>query len=91
LALFVPDNNPLLFYKALALFAADKQIPYVYLEINRAYGTETCDLFVAHGYKAQTIEDMFGNTRFVAAKIQKNINVTMLQMPETRAIRRFLW
>lgn len=73
LALFVPDNNPLLFYKALANFAAHKQIPHVYLEINRAYGAETCSLFVAHGYNAQTIEDMFGNTRFVVAKLQKNV------------------
>lgn len=73
LALFVPDSNPLLFYKALAHFAAHKQIPHVYLEINRAYGAETCDLFAAQGYEAQTIEDMFGNTRFVAAKIQKNV------------------
>lgn len=73
LALFVPDNNPLLFYKALANFATHKQIPHVYLEINRAYGAETSDLFVALGYEAHTIKDMFGNNRFVVAKIQKNV------------------
>ena len=72
-ALFVPDNNPLVFYKAIAAFAAQKSIPYVYVEINRAYGAETCQLFAECGYQALAIEDMFGNTRFVAAQAHKNV------------------
>ena len=43
-ALFVPDADPLLFYRAIAKYAAVALKPAgrVYLEINRRFGSETC-------------------------------------------------
>ena len=67
-ALFVPDNDPLLFYRAIAQFASTRQIPWVYLEINRAFGEETCQLFTKLGYKTQLQNDQFGNPRLVRAE-----------------------
>lgn len=73
LALFVPNSDPLLFYRAIASFAAQKGVMQVYLEINRAYGAETCQLFAEQGYQAEIMKDMFNNPRFVVAKLHKNV------------------
>lgn len=66
LALFVPNQTPLLFYQAIASYAAH-HIPLVYLEINQALGKETSQLFTQHGYSAQVIQDQFGLDRFIKA------------------------
>jgi release factor glutamine methyltransferase len=69
-ALFVPDEDPLLFYRRLAeigaqLLAADG---VAYLEINEALGPETAALFTAQGFaEATVIDDMFGKPRMVRA------------------------
>ena len=69
-ALFVPDDNPLLFYRRLAeigaqLLAADG---VAYLEINEALGAETAALFTAQGFgEVQVVADMFGKPRMVRA------------------------
>ncbi|MCD8310443.1 MAG: peptide chain release factor N(5)-glutamine methyltransferase [Prevotellaceae bacterium] len=70
LALFVPDEDPLLFYRAIAawgrklLLAGGK----VYVEINRAFGSEVTALFQASGYAdARLWKDISGNDRFVTA------------------------
>ncbi len=69
-ALFVPDEDPLLFYRAIAawgrklLLAGGK----VYVEINRAFGSEVTALFQAGGYAdAHLLKDISGNDRFVIA------------------------
>lgn len=66
LALFVPNQAPLLFYQAIASYAAHN-IPLVYLEINQALGKETSQLFTQHGYSAQVIQDQFGLDRIIKA------------------------
>lgn len=69
-ALFVPDADPLIFYRAIAKYAAVALRPAgrIYLEINRRFGGETCQLLEENGFEqAQTIRDQFGNPRFVKA------------------------
>ena len=69
-ALFVPDNDPLLFYRRLAeigpqLLAGDG---VAYLEINEVLGAETAALFAAQGFaEVQVVGDMFGKPRMVRA------------------------
>lgn len=69
-ALFVPDADPLLFYKRLAALASVLLKPggAVYLEINEALGAETAALFPAADFTAvRVVEDFFGRARFVRA------------------------
>ncbi|MGI4864106.1 MAG: peptide chain release factor N(5)-glutamine methyltransferase [Janthinobacterium lividum] len=69
-ALFVPDVDPLLFYKRLAELATVLLRPggAVYLEINEALGAETAALFPAADFEeVRVTEDFFGRVRFVRA------------------------
>jgi len=69
-ALFVPDADPLLFYKRLAELAWVLLKPggAVYLEINEALGAETAALFAAADFAAvRVVDDFFGRARFVRA------------------------
>lgn len=69
-ALFVPDADPLIFYRAIAKYAAVALRPAgrIYLEINRRFGGETCQLLEENGFEqAQVIRDQFGNPRIVKA------------------------
>ena len=71
-ALFVPDADPLLFYRAIAKYAAVALKPAgrIYLEINRRFGGETCQLLEENGFEqAQVIRDQFGNPRFVKVQL----------------------
>ena len=47
-ALFVPDNDPLLFYRRIAEIRKGR---YLFFEINEAYSDEMCDLLCGLGYK----------------------------------------
>ncbi len=67
LALFVPNHTPLLFYQAIAQYAAHN-IPLVYLEINQALGAETQQLFTQLGYNARVERDTFDLPRYVKAE-----------------------
>jgi release factor glutamine methyltransferase len=74
LALFVPDDDALLFYKKIAAFAKDhlEGNGSVYLEINEGLGKEVCDLFEKHGYKTELKKDMQGKDRMIkASMVQK--------------------
>ncbi len=71
LALFVPDENPLVFYEALASFGKKnlKNNGYVLAEINSYLGKETLALFEQYDYKeVEIIKDIFDKDRFVKAK-----------------------
>ena len=71
-ALFVPDDDPLLFYRAIAHFAvkALKRGGLLAVEINRAYGKETCELLKNAGFNDITLHtDSYGNDRFVTATL----------------------
>jgi len=67
-ALFVPDHDPLLFYRRLAEMGAVLLRPGggIYLEINEALGDETATLLVAQGFAdVRVVPDMFGKARMV--------------------------
>ena len=69
-ALFVPDNDPLLFYKEIAPYAARSLEPggRLYLEINQRFGAEVKRLLEDNGFdEVRIIEDSFGKVRFAAA------------------------
>lgn len=71
-ALFVTDADPLIFYRAIAKYAAVALKPAgrIYLEINRRFGSETCQLLEENCFEqAQVIRDQFGNPRFVKAQL----------------------
>ncbi len=69
-ALFVPDADPLLFYRAIARFALSGLAPSgkMYLEINERFGQAVCRLLQDHGYRDVSVsQDMHGRDRFVSA------------------------
>lgn len=68
LALFVPDEDALLFYKTIIAFAekhfSEKGI--LYLEINQYLGKETKALLEAHNFsEIELRQDLFGNDRML--------------------------
>ena len=70
-ALFVPDNDPLLFYKAIAPYAAQslEHGGKLYLEINQRFGNEVKHLLQDNGFdEVRIIEDSYGKVRFAAAR-----------------------
>jgi release factor glutamine methyltransferase len=70
LALFVPDYNPLLFYKALASLAVQKLKPggAIFTEINEQFGRQTAELFSDDYFtEIEIIKDLFGKERIVKA------------------------
>lgn len=67
-ALFVPDDNPLLFYKAIADYSIRKLNPEgkLFVEINRAYADEVMMLFSDTGFVGVELKkDMYDNNRMV--------------------------
>lgn len=70
LALFVSDENPLIFYEHILEFCNRNLAKngVVYLEINEFLGKETEFLFKNNGYKASLFEDLRGKQRLLFAK-----------------------
>lgn len=69
LALFVPDDDPLVFYHAIARWACAllKQDGYGIVEINEALGPQTADLFRAAGLRrVEILKDLSDRDRFVS-------------------------
>ncbi len=67
-ALFVPNHDPLLFYRRLAEIGPGLLRPggSIYLEINEALGPETAALLEAQGFEdVREVPDMFGKARMV--------------------------
>lgn len=70
LALFVNDNDPLLFYRKITNFAIEKlkKEGKLYFEINEAFGKEVTELLDSSGFgKIQLIKDIHGKDRFIAS------------------------
>jgi len=70
LALFVEDEEPLLFYKAIAVFCKSNLVKggKLFVEINEQYGNETSELFSSHGFDSvQILKDLNGKDRMVSA------------------------
>ncbi|GAB3930523.1 peptide chain release factor N(5)-glutamine methyltransferase [Mucilaginibacter myungsuensis] len=69
-ALFVPNNDPLLFYKAIADFALEYLRPngQLYFEINENYGSETADMLSSKGFvDIELRKDLPGRDRMIKA------------------------
>ena len=70
LALFVPDDDPLLFYRAIARYASHALTPggSLYFEINPLYATELSALLSAMSYHDIALKnDQFGKPRMIKA------------------------
>ncbi|MDR1981163.1 MAG: peptide chain release factor N(5)-glutamine methyltransferase [Tannerellaceae bacterium] len=70
-ALFVPDDDPLLFYRAIARLGKEKlkRGGVLYAEINAQCGKATVDLLAGEGYTGiRLIRDIAGKERIVTAK-----------------------
>lgn len=70
-ALFVPDADPLLFYRRIATLALQALSPEgtLYFEINQAYGKETKELIHTTGFsQVELVQDCFGKDRIIKAK-----------------------
>jgi release factor glutamine methyltransferase len=69
LALFVPDNDALLFYRKIALFGKDhlQKNGLIYVEINEALGNETAELFTSNNYTIELKKDLQGKDRMLKA------------------------
>lgn len=70
LALFVSDEDPLLFYRAIAHFANRNLSKNggLYLEINQYLGAESQSLLKAHNFsEIELRKDIFGNDRMIKA------------------------
>ena len=77
-ALFVPDSDPLRFYRRIAeLFALPlqgkgREMGYLFFEINEAYASETEQLLRQKGYTDVRItRDIYGKERIIECKIKK--------------------
>jgi release factor glutamine methyltransferase len=68
-ALFVTNNNPLIFYSALANFG-NKYLQNngaLFVEINQALGIQTKDVFEQKNYTTLLKKDLFENDRMIVA------------------------
>jgi release factor glutamine methyltransferase len=67
LALFVKDNNPLVFYIKIVDFSLKnlKSGGKLYVEINEKYGKETADLLKSNFEFIEVIKDINGKDRMV--------------------------
>jgi release factor glutamine methyltransferase len=71
-ALFVPDNDALVFYKAIALFGKEhlRLDGYIYCELDAAHAEKCKALFEQNGYTSVELKkDMHGNWRMLKAKL----------------------
>ena len=74
LALFVPDDDPLLFYRVIADYGQEHLVDegHIFFEVNSAYAKQVGELLKQKGYKeTKIVNDQYDKERFVwARKIQ---------------------
>ena len=71
-ALFVPDSEPLRFYRAIAHYARTALRPqgHLFFEINPHYADDLCAMLRATGFhEVTTRRDAFGKTRFIRCSL----------------------
>ena len=76
LALFVDNDNPLLFYNKIAEFAKENltENGLIYFEINQYLASETATLLEQKGFNRIEIrEDIYGNKRMLKATNKSNL------------------
>lgn len=67
IALFVPDNDPLLFYRQIASMRITK---YLFFEINEHYASEMHAMLLEHGYTdIKQTNDIYGKTRIIQSRL----------------------
>ena len=72
LALFVPENDPLLFYRAIADYASFtlQKNGLLFFEVNESYGKQVVDLLKSKNFTAVELrKDLSGKDRMVRAKL----------------------
>ena len=70
LALFVPDDDPLLFYRAIAKYALEALKPdgMLFFELNPIYAEDTESMLLDMGFKHTELrKDQYGKLRFLKA------------------------
>ena len=70
-ALFVKDEDPLRFYKAIAEFASLHLLRpgWLYLEINERFGNQVKIILLSSGFeKVEILKDIHGKDRFIRAE-----------------------
>ena len=70
MALFVPDDDPFRFYKAIARYAVKALLPggRLYFEINPEYAADMMKMMKETGFSDVTLQaDMYGKQRFLTA------------------------
>jgi release factor glutamine methyltransferase len=73
LALFVENDDALIFYEAIAKFAIQnlKKEGFIAVEINEILGNETAEIFRKNGFKnTEIVKDIFQKERFVKASFE---------------------
>lgn len=73
-ALFVPDDDPLLFYRHIADYAMTALCDdgMLFFEINPRYSEALRQMLTAKGFHdIQVIDDQYGKQRFISACKQK--------------------
>ena len=71
IALFVPDNDPLLFYRTIAEYGQKALKPdgWLYFEINPVYADDMREMLSVMSYHNIEIkEDQFGKQRMIRAQ-----------------------
>ncbi len=71
MALFVPDEDPLVFYKAIVKMAPQSLLPQgkIYVEINERLGEDTAAVFTPEIFSSvHLLTDLFGKHRFIKAE-----------------------
>lgn len=70
-ALFVDNNDPFIFYKKIALFAASNlnKNGNIYVELNEKYAEEVALIFKSQSFTAEIKKDFYGKERMIRAKL----------------------
>ena len=71
LALFVPDDNPLLFYDKIATIATHNLAPQgrLFFEINQYLGDPMCQMLQQKGFYTELRKDLNGNDRMTMSQL----------------------
>ena len=74
LALFVSDENPLIFYHKIALFGKNhlSKNGKIFVEINESLGKDVAAVFQKENYEIELRKDMYGKDRMLKANFINN-------------------
>lgn len=69
IALFVPDEDPLIYYKKIAAFSIEHLAKNgsIFLEIHEPYAESICNILKDQGFVPEIMKDIFGKKRMIRA------------------------